>query len=70
MYILWGVHTTTFSKLNKYSVIIHFYRTMITMKYINAETPYNFQWEKLKVENEDRGSYSKYKEYTPMPYGE
>ena len=40
------------------------------MKYINAESPYNFQWEKLKVENEDRGSYSKYNEYTPMPYGE
>ena len=51
MYTLWGVHIPTFSKLNKYSVIIHFYRTMITMEYINEESPYNFQLEKYKVEN-------------------
>ncbi len=40
---------------------------MITMEYINEESPYNFQWEKLKVENEDRGSYSKDNKYIPMP---
>ena len=32
---------------------------MITMKYINAQSPYNFQWEKLKVDNEDRGIIAK-----------
>ncbi len=46
MYILWGVHTTTFSKINRYSVIIHFYRTMCAWSC-------NFQRKKLKVKIDD-----------------
>ena len=70
MYILLGVHMQTFSKLKKDSAIIHFYRTMMTMTQINAESPYNFQWEKQKVEIKTEDLIAKDNEYTSMPYGE